>query len=45
MGHGVQAFLQQEGVIPERLAYDRPSPKFLHFLAKYFGKPIVLSSI
>lgn len=35
----VQAFLQHECQIPERLGYDRPSPKFLHFLQKYFGEP------
>jgi len=31
------AMLQGEGLRPEQLAYDRPSPKFLGFLAKHFG--------
>lgn len=29
-------FLTQENKVPARLAYDRPSDKFLHFLAKRF---------
>lgn len=29
--------LEQEGVSAAQLAYDRPSPKFLPFLAKHFG--------
>ena len=28
---------QREGVIPSKLAYDRPSGKFLAFLGKYYG--------
>lgn len=28
---------QQEKVNPEKLAYDRPSPKLLGFLAKHYG--------
>merc|ERR1719269_479186 len=27
----------QESVVPEKLAYDRPSPKLLGFLRKHFG--------
>ena len=29
--------LDCEGVQPEKLGYDRPSPKLLGFLNKYFG--------
>jgi GNAT superfamily N-acetyltransferase len=29
-------FLSEENKVPARLAYDRPSDKFLHFLAKKF---------
>lgn len=39
-GHGKQLFermLQDEGVSPEQLAYDRPSPKLINFLAKHYG--------
>lgn len=31
------AMLQREGLAPERMAYDRPSPKLLGFLRKHFG--------
>jgi len=31
------AMLMQESVVPEKLAYDRPSPKLLGFLRKHFG--------
>eukprot|EP00928_Gymnodinium_smaydae_P026607 TRINITY_DN20838_c0_g1_i1.p1 TRINITY_DN20838_c0_g1~~TRINITY_DN20838_c0_g1_i1.p1 ORF type:complete len:357 (-),score=68.07 TRINITY_DN20838_c0_g1_i1:103-1173(-) len=31
------AMLAKEGVVAERLAYDRPSPKLLGFLRKHFG--------
>ena len=34
----VQAFLQHECQTAQRLGYDRPSPKLLHFLLKYFGE-------
>lgn len=29
--------LQVEGVKPEKLAYDRPSPKLIGFLKKHYG--------
>ncbi|CAK0894361.1 unnamed protein product, partial [Prorocentrum cordatum] len=32
-----QAMLRAEGVSAERMAYDRPSPKFIAFLQKHFG--------
>jgi len=31
------AMLMREGLVPEKLAYDRPSPKLLGFLRKHFG--------
>ena len=39
-GQGKQIFekmLQVEGVKPEKLAYDRPSPKLIGFLKKHYG--------
>jgi ribosomal protein S18 acetylase RimI-like enzyme len=39
-GHGKSLFdhvLKEENIEPHRLAYDRPSPKFLSFLRKYFN--------
>lgn len=39
-GYGRRLFdtmLEQEGVAAAQLAYDRPSPKLLPFLAKHFG--------
>ena len=39
-GHGKALFelmLRDEGVSPAQLAYDRPSPKLLSFLAKHYG--------
>lgn len=39
-GHGKALFekmLQEEGVRPERLGYDRPSEKLIGFLAKHYG--------
>lgn len=39
-GHGKHLFdtmLAVEAVAPAKLAYDRPSPKLLSFLRKYFG--------
>lgn len=38
-GHGkilFDAMLQHQAVSPHKLAYDRPSPKLMGFLAKYF---------
>lgn len=32
-----EAMLEQEGLEAWQLAYDRPSPKFLAFLSKYYG--------
>lgn len=32
-----EKMLQSEGVQPEKLGYDRPSPKLLAFLAKHYG--------
>lgn len=32
-----EAMLNNERVAPEKLAYDRPSPKLIGFLRKYFG--------
>ena len=29
--------LQKEKIEPRKLGYDRPSPKFINFLNKYFG--------
>jgi len=29
--------LKFEGVLPHKLAYDRPSPKLIGFMAKHFG--------
>ncbi len=39
-GHGKAIFekmLENEGVKPEKLGYDRPSEKLLGFLAKHYG--------
>ena len=39
-GQGKMIFekmLEHEGVRPEKLGYDRPSPKLLGFLAKHYG--------
>lgn len=39
-GHGKEIFelmLQDKNVTPKELAYDRPSPKLLNFLAKHYG--------
>ncbi|KAJ8341982.1 hypothetical protein SKAU_G00319100 [Synaphobranchus kaupii] len=39
-GHGLELFsymLQHKRVEPVRMAYDRPSPKFLSFLGKNYG--------
>jgi len=39
-GYGKQLFekmLVEEGVSPERLGYDRPSPKLISFLNKHYG--------
>jgi alpha-tubulin N-acetyltransferase 1 len=39
-GHGKHLFdamLAHQSVVPAKLAYDRPSPKLLGFLRKYFG--------
>ena len=39
-GHGKEIFermLQNEGVVPKKLAYDRPSPKYKAFLAKHYN--------
>jgi alpha-tubulin N-acetyltransferase 1 len=39
-GHGKHLFdimLSHQSVVPQRLAYDRPSPKLMGFLAKYFN--------
>ena len=29
--------MQHEDIKPEKIAYDRPSPKLLNFLQKYYG--------
>ena len=29
--------LQNEKIEPRKMGYDRPSPKFINFLSKYFG--------
>lgn len=29
--------LKDEGISPQMLAYDRPSPKLLNFMAKHYG--------
>ena len=39
-GHGLALFeemLQNEGVRPEKLGYDRPSEKLIGFLGKHYG--------
>jgi len=39
-GHGKALFekmLQEEGIRPEKMGYDRPSPLLLSFLAKHYG--------
>lgn len=39
-GHGKQLFdamLAHENQLPHKLAYDRPSPKLIGFMAKHFG--------
>lgn len=33
-----QYMLEQENLMPQEVAYDRPSPKLLNFLTKYYGK-------
>lgn len=33
-----QYMLEQENLLPQEVAYDRPSPKLLNFLTKYYGK-------
>ena len=40
MGLGKELFevmLQEEGIGAEKFGYDRPSPKLLGFLSKYYG--------
>ncbi|XP_063701267.1 alpha-tubulin N-acetyltransferase isoform X3 [Culicoides brevitarsis] len=32
-----QYMLEQENLLPQEVAYDRPSPKLLNFLNKYYG--------
>lgn len=32
-----EAMLEEEGILPDRLAYDRPSPKLLGFLKKHYS--------
>lgn len=39
-GHGrriYESMLEKEGILPERLAIDKPSKKFLNFMEKYYG--------
>lgn len=39
-GHGKHLFdsmLSHQAIAPAKLAYDRPSPKLIGFLAKYFN--------